>query len=408
MSGDKKGIVHNKKQSVLMWTLLVIALVQMPMLALTPAINLIQTQAFPDKTLAQIQTVLGLTNLVSVATSIVAAFLINRGKATKKSAVVFGLVMLSLTGLFAILLNTQFWHFVALCVILGLSSGCFMTNAFGLMFDNFDDENRQRVAGYQTSAINMGGILFSLAGGVLATLIWYGGYLLLLAGLPIAVLAFITIPYYKSPSAKVSGNTTEESKLNPRIFYYAGITFLFLMVYSVCSTNISTHIANLGNSATSGILVAILMGGGVVSGLFFGRLSDRFGDMVMVMACMALFIGYLLIGVFSSSLIMITIGVFIAGTSLSIMLPRCVYSVSRLVDSSKSATATVISTSIAPSMGGFLSPIVFTNLTNALYKDSTVFRYLFMAGVVLVFGLTIALITLIRAKKEKAILLTVK
>lgn len=400
MNGDKKGIVPNKKQNVLMWTILIIALVQMPILALTPAINLIQTQAFPEKTLAQVQTVMALTNLVSPLTSVVVAFLINRGKATKKGAVVIGLVLLSLTGLFAVLQHTMYWNLIALSIFLGISTGFFMTNTFGLMFDNFGDEIRQKVTGYQTSAINMGGILFSLIGGVLATLMWYGGYLLLLAGLPIAVLALITIPNYKSPSVKISGSYTEKSKLNPRILYYALIVFVFMLLYTVSSVNISTHIAKLGNSATSGILVAVQMGGGVVSGLLFGRLSDRFDDMVMVIACAALFAGYLLIGVFASSLILITLGVFIAGMSLSLMLPRCVFSVSTLGDSSNSATASVIITSVAPSTGGFLSPIIFTNLTNALSKDSTVFRYLFVAGVVLIFGLTIALITLRQVKKK--------
>ncbi len=403
MNDDLKGIANRKKQNVLMWTMLIIALVQMPALALTPAIHLIQTQAFPEKTLAQVQTVMGLSNLVWPLTSIVVAFLINRGKVTKKGAVVFGLVLLFVTGIFALLQHTFFWNLIALSVLLGISCGGFVTNAFGLLFDNFDDETRQKVAGYQTSSINLGGILFSLAGGVLATMIWYGGYLILLLGLPVAVLAFITVPYYKSPSAKISGDYTEKSKLNPRIFYYAAIAFLFMMIYAACGANISTHIDKLGNSATSGILVAVQMGGGVVSGLFFGRLSDKFGDMVMVFACTAVFIGYLFIGLFSSSLVMITIGIFLAGTSLSIMLPRCIYSVSTLVDKSNSATATVIISSIAPSLGGFLSPIVFTNLTVALAGESTVFRYLFLSGVVLVFGLTIALLTHRRTKKEKAL-----
>ncbi len=402
MSGNKKEIVSKKNSPILMWTILIIALVQMPMLALTPAFNLIQTIAFPDKSLAQVQTVMGLTNFVSPLTSIVVMLLINSGKVTKKGAVIVGLILLSLTGLFAVLQHTMFWNLVALSIFLGMSTGCFMTNAFGLMFDNFDDEFRQKVAGYQTSAINAGGILFSLIGGVLATFMWYGGYLLLLAGLPIAILVFFTVPYYKSPSAKVTGNYTEKSRLNPRIFYYSAITFLFMMIYGVCGANISTHIADLGNSATSGILVAVQMGGGVFSGIFFGRLSDRYGDLVMVVACTTLFIGFLLLGIFASSLIMIIIGVFIAGMSLSLLLPRCVYSVSTLVDSSNSATATVIITSIAPSMGGFVSPILFTNLTDALYKDSTVFRYLFMAGVVFVFGVAILFSTFRNRKKSLA------
>ena len=77
-----------------MWTILIIALVQMPGLALTPAINQIQTHAFPDKTLAQVQTALAWTNLVSPLMSIVVMFFINRGIFTKKGVVVAGLLIL--------------------------------------------------------------------------------------------------------------------------------------------------------------------------------------------------------------------------------------------------------------------------------------------------------------------------
>ena len=403
MSLDKRKGAPAKNNRVLMWTILIIALVQMPQLALTPAINLIQTTAFPDKELVQVQTVMGMTNFVAPATSLIVAFLIYRGKATKKGAVVLGLLLLFLTGLFALVQHTMFWNLIALSVFLGLSTGFFTTNAFGLMFDNFEDEVRQKVTGYQTSMINLGGILFSLVGGVLATMMWYGGYLLLLAGLPIAVLALITVPYYKSPSAKITGEVTEKSRLNPRIFYYAACTFLFMMVYNVCGVNISTHIEQLGNAATAGVLVAVQMGGGVVSGIFFGRLSDKLGDMVLVLACSTLFIGYLLIGAFASSLILITVGVFCAGLSLSLFLPRCVYMVSTLGDSSNSALATVIISSVAPSLGGFLSPIIITNLTVALAGDSTVFRYLFVAGVVFALGLIITMITRRRANLAKAV-----
>jgi MFS family permease len=401
---------QDKKKKLLMWTILIIALVQMPALALTPAINLIQTSVFPDKSLAQVQTALAWTNLVSLLMTVVAMVFINRGIFTKKGVVVVGLLLLSLTGLLAVFLHTEFWHIILLSIVLGMATGCFMTNAFGLLFDNFADKERQTIAGYQTSCINLGGISMGLLGGVLATAMWYGGYLVLLVGLPVAVLAYFTVPNYKSPSAVRSGGTTEKSRLNPRIFYYAGLALLFMMIYGVGGANIPTHIKNnipgVNDAAMAGIAVAIQMGGGVVSGLFFGRLSERLKDMVLVIACVAVFVGYGLVSLFASSLAMIFIGVFITGLSLSLMLPRCIFAVSTLVDKSTSATATAIASSVAPSLGGFLSPIVFTNLTTEICRKLSInpnsftnFRYGFVAVTVLVFAAVIALITLRRSKK---------
>jgi len=409
----------DKKKSLLMWTILIIAFVQMPGLALTPAINSIQTQAFPNKTLADVQTALAWTNLVSPLTSIIAAFFINKRLVTKKSVVVAGLLILALTGLLAVFLHLQFWHLILLSVVLGMATGCFMTNAFGLLFDNFEDKQRQVIAGFQTSAINAGGISMGLLGGLLATQMWYGGYFILLIGLPIAILAYFTVPSYKSPA--VMKTISEKKKLNlkniieavvayvkrfnPRIFYYALLACIFMMIYGVSGGNISTHIKqnipNVDGAAMSGIAVAIQMGGGVISGIFFGRISKKLGDMILVVACAAVFTGFMILSLFASSLIMIFIGVFITGFSLSMMLPRCTFAVSALVDKSTSATATVVALSIAPSLGGFLSPQVFTRLTLALGGNATVFRYIFVACFALVFGAIIAIITLNRAKKQK-------
>lgn len=390
-----------------MWTILIIALVQMPALALTPAINLIQTQAFPDKTLPQVQTALAWTNLVSPLTSIFAAVFINRGVFTKKGVVVAGLVILSLTGLLALLFHTQFWNLIVLSVVLGLATGLFMTNAFGLMFDNFEDKQRQRIAGYQTSFINAGGILMGLAGGVLATAMWYGGYLILLVGLPIAVLAYFVVPNYKSPARRAVGDISERKKLNPRIYYYAVLACLFMMIYGVGGGNLSTHIRqnipNVDDSAMAGIAVAIQMGGGVLSGLLFGKLSEKFKDMIMVVACGAIFVGFMIISLFASCLAMIFVGALITGMSLSMMLPRCIFSVSTLVDKSTSATATVIASSVAPSLGGFLSPVIYTNVTMALFGPLTVYRYSFVAGAALVFGIVIAFMTIKTTKKLKPV-----
>jgi len=396
----------DKKKTLLMWTILIIALIQMPSIALTPAINQIQTHAFPDRSLGQVQVALSWTNLVSPLMSIIGGFFINRGLVTKKGVVVTGLLLLALTGFLAVFMHTQYWHVIFLSVILGMATGLFMPNAFGLLFDNFADRERQTIAGFQTSCINLGGITMGLLGGVLATSMWYGGYLILLVGLPVAILAFFSVPNYKSPSVAGAGNNAEKSRLNPRVFYYAALAFLFMMLYGVGGSNISTHIhqniPEVNDAAMAGIAVAIQMGGGVVSGLFFGKLSEKFKDMVFVIACVTVFLGYIILSLFAASLVMVFVGAFITGLSLSLALPRCIFAVSTLVDKSTSATATVIASSIAPSLGGFLSPWVFTRLESKLAGDSTTSRYTIVAILVLIFGLVVAAVTLSRRRRADA------
>ena len=54
-----------KNKKFLMWSILLIAAVQMPNLALSPSINQIQTTVFPDYSLSTIQTTMQLPNLIS-------------------------------------------------------------------------------------------------------------------------------------------------------------------------------------------------------------------------------------------------------------------------------------------------------------------------------------------------------
>ena len=406
--------MDRQKKKILV-AVLAVAFIQMPGLALTPGINQIRQVAFSEYSLSAVQTALAVSALAQPIAAFGAALLINRRLVTKKGIIILGLILLAVTGGLAFAANTEFWHLVMLSVLLGISTGFFMSNMFGLIADNFDTIERQSIMGWQTSVINAGGIMMSLMGGLLATYMWYGGYSMLLVGLPAAVLVAFTVPNYLSPAAekaepagdaderKGAGKKKAPARLNPRIFYYCAAACLFFMTYSVCGSNLSTHIAGLGNTGIAGIAVAFQMGGGVISGLFFGKISKKIGDYSLSAALGLVFIGYMMLSLFPSSLVLVFCSVFIVGMALSIMLPRCIFMVSTLaVDKSTSATATALISVVSPSAGGFLSPIVFTNLTTALFGESTTARYRFVGFVVLAIAVAIAAVTTVRSKSYEA------
>jgi type II secretory pathway component PulF len=95
------------------------------------------------------------------------------------------------------------------------------------------------------------------------------------------------------------------------------------------------------------------------------------------------------------------VGVFVTGTAMSMMLPQCMFSTSKVVNENTSALATSLTSCIAPGFGGFFSAIVFTNITQALYGDSTVLRYRFAAIVALVFAAGLFVLVTYRAKRSK-------
>jgi len=403
--------LDKNKKTWLKITILVIAVLSMPNNAMGPAIANIVDSVFPDRTLAEVQTALGFSNFVSPVTALLTAFLINRGFMSKKTAVVGGLCLLAMSALSIIVLHTHFWQLYLASAFLGAAMGTFVTNSYAIMFDNLEARERETLAGIQTSFINGGGIMMSLVGGVLGGLIWYGGFLVLFLAVPVAILSYITVPQYKTPR----GSDVKRSKVNKQVYYYCAAVFILMLFYMACGQNISSHIRNGGLAdkpflgmdlpvtTIAGIATAVQMAGGVVVGFVFGKISAKIHDFVMAISMCLLGTGMIILSLFPTTTIMVFVGVFIAGMSISMMMPRCVYAVSTYCDSTNSALATTFVTSLAPSLGSFLSPVVFTNLTTALGGDSTVFRYAFLGCAALCMAVLIAVATAIRTKKGTAI-----
>ncbi len=402
---EKSGTPKSKK--LLIITILCIALVQMPILALMPAIARM-AQVFPDRALSEIQTAVSLSNLASMFSALLSAFLITKGIISKKTAVITGLSMAVFVGLAVLFLHTAFWHIIAFSVVLGLSIGFFIPTTMSILFDAFNDEERQKVTGYQTSFINIGGILMGAVGGVLASLIWYGGYLAFLLMLPVVLLAAVALPGRVSKKAGDAVGKTKKSRLPTEAFYYAAFIFLFMMIYNVCNSNLSTHLADnrLGDAATAGLASAVLMAGGVASGLVFSKLSSKFGDYLIFFAFLAVFIGFTVLNVGHMSLAAVFVGVFIVGSSLSLIIPQCLFSVSKCVDPTSSSAATTLVCCLAPGAGGFLSPVIFTNLTTAIAGPSTNFRFQFVGVLALAVGIAAVLLTLRSEKRAAGALLS--
>jgi MFS family permease len=372
-----------KNSRALMWTILLIALVQMAQPAITPGIDQIATDVFPEWSLQTIQTVMSLPSVMSIFAGVVTAILVGCGLATKKALVIFGLAMMVVTGIAAFVLNTRFWQLILLNLMLGAGFGTFIPHSQSIVFDSFDEKMRQFISGVQFSFINAGGIIMSVVGGFLATIVWHGGYLVMLMALPVLIVAWIVIPKGERIKPRTSG---KGAKLPKGVYYHAVLVFLFIMLHNVGPINLSTHIinGNMGDTATTGIATALMMIGGVVSGLLFPKLSAVCRDNIFPIAFTLQFIAFSMLNLFPYSLTMTLAAMFISGLSTSLFIPRCIFNVSNMTEPSNSATASTLISSVAAGSGGFLTPVIITNLTVALGGDSTRFRYQFTAIVCLV------------------------
>jgi MFS family permease len=393
-----------KSKKLLMWTIILVGLVQMPHLALAAATNRIVEEFGRD--LVVVQGAFALPNFFLPLMSIITSILIGHGILSKRIFSITGLVLLGFVGVLALTVHSAFWNIYLLSVVLGCSTGMFIVNVTSIMFDEFNDRERQTLAGYQTAAVNGGGMAMSLVGGLLTAICWYGGYAVMLVGFPVAVFAYFTLPKVKRINYSANAGA-QKTKMPARIYYYAACLFFFMILYTTGASNISTHFALLGqdNPSFAGIAVAAQMAGGVCSGIVFGRISAKIGDFVMVLSLGMLAFGLLLLGlsfifVPQIAVYIAFVAMFIAGSSMSWMAPQIVYGVSRYVDPSNSAMATAISNAVAPSAGGFINPYVITATTKALFGESTAARFLFAAAFAIIFAGIIFVVTRGRNRKQ--------
>lgn len=392
----------SKQKKLLMWLVILTGMLQMPSIAISAAVQTMAEVVFKVD-LVKIQTSMSVTGIVSPIVSLISAFLIRKDIATKRGVVIFGLGVLGVTGVLSIFIHRYFWSIAALAVALGISTGCYVSTAISLVIDGFSLEERRKINGLHSVFVGLGGILISLIGGLLVNLVWYAGYLLLMVGIPMCIFSVIAIPKENKKSDAVAGEAKKvKSKLDKDVLFYIATTLVFMFLYNVGANNMSTHLENSGvknYAMVAGFVTAAQMAGTMVMSVFFNKLSQRLGDMLLVMAFMAIFIGFAIVSVFHSSVVMIFIGIFIMGMSMPCLGPQCILSISKRVDDSTSALATSLANGIAPGIGSFLSPVIITNLTVHLAGNNTNFRYMFTGILALICGAVLFVLNKYRDKK---------
>jgi MFS family permease len=322
---------------------------------------------------------------------------------TKRTVVAFGFFFLGLTGVLALFLHSALWNLALLGGMIGFAMGCYFTTLLSILMDRFSGAQRQKILGYQTAFVYTGAVLLSILGGFLAARLWYGGYMIMLAGIPMGIISLLALP--KDQRARVAGKkgTGQRTKLKPVVYYYTAIIIVFMMLSSTCNYNLAVHMAASGinNAAIVGTLASFQMIGGALFGLVFGRFSARFKDYTLAIGYACLAVGLVILSVCGTSLVLAFISTFLTGVAMSMLGPQCTSSMSEHVDAGSSALASSLINGLAPGLGGFLSPIIITNVTTALIGESTRFRYQFVAVFAFICAVIVAVLTYIRSKRDK-------
>lgn len=332
-------------------------------------------EKFPAASIAQIQFLMTFPNLMILLSSI--AMISLSRKFSLRLLAATGMALCGVSGLLAFLLHGSLLLLYVWAGMFGCGIGIVVPIGTALIADQFSGKEKDNMLGYQSGAANVGSMLMTYVGGLLASAAWFHMYL-------VYMLAFAgLIPVLRYVPGKLAGApSTTAGKLElPRFAWkYFGLVFIYMQLFFVCPTNLGLLIQErrLGAAQEVGTAMTVLLISGAVVGVLFGYFAKKLGKNTVIAGLGLLSTGCFLI-YSGRHLNMIFLGSLFAGASISLVMPQCM---GRLAAAGSQQSMRLMSMAFALSnLGIFIAPI-FTRFTSLIMGSGLAEERFLLAGIV--------------------------
>ncbi len=208
-------------------------------------------------------------------------------------------------------------------VFLGVAVGAVLATATALIGDYFEGAEREKVFGWQAAATGFGGVIFLLAGGVLADAGWRGPFAVYGLAALLAPLAFAFLN--ARPRSSARGNESNNGGPHAALLVVglAATVGLAGAAFYLVPTQLPFRLFEIG--AKSGIASGVAVGVAVLASALASLTADRLASFIkrqyiIALALLLLGIGLLGIGVFRSY-VAILAALIVVGTGTGILQP---------------------------------------------------------------------------------------
>jgi MFS family permease len=360
--------------------ILSVALVTMIEAGVSPALPGI-AKAFPKVDISVIQLVVNMPGLLVIPASllcgIIAKFI------SKRTLTIVALLLFLITSCFPALVN-NFIFLLIMRALSGASCGLLLTLSAALIPDFYQGKDQKSMQGYKNAVANLGGIITSLLGGILATISWQATFWVFLIAIIPIILTIFFLPGTKKDESKKDYSNRENvvnigkgSYIRYMIILCIGF-FIYMVFYFGFYTNASFVIVqeHMGNSVNAGFVFTIATIGGVVSGIVFGKVSDIFKKFTGALGVGFMAICFVIFG-FTKSIVLYYITSFFFGISFAMIL-SFVFVVTANKVSKTSTTMWFSILSCIQGLGGFCSSFILVPISRAiggvsLYRTTFIF-----------------------------------
>ena len=309
---------------------------------MSPTINVMATELFPDKSYTEVLLVSTISSLCMIPGSLVAGSILNRIGFKKLAVISMG--GLAVCGALCAAAPTLGLIYV-LRGIVGFCIGLGFPLQGTMSLQLFNDRERPRYLGWATVSLAVGSVFFMIVSGALAD---HSARYSFLFHLVILIPLVFVLVFLKQPTAEeiaqnnaeVPSQVPETGKLPGRaIFTAIMFALIFFTDYTVL-LNMSSICAyeHIGGAAVAGILLSVYCVGNMCGGFLFNPLSKRAGGYVIPVGLGLWVLGMGMVA-FGHSVPSIVIGVLLNGTAVQTVWPGTVNSYSTYVPKNKQSLA---------------------------------------------------------------------
>lgn len=370
---------------------------------MSPAINVMSTELFPDKSYTAILLISTISSLCMIPGSLVAGAILNR-IGFKKLAVI-SLGGIAIFGTACAFTNSLgliyvFRGIVGFCLGLGFP----LQGTMSLQL--FNDKERPKYLGWATVSLAAGSVFYMMVSGALADHSARYSFMFHLVALIPMILIVI---FLKQPTAEeIAENNVEAPSQVPEhgkmpgyaVFTAVMFALVFFAFYTVL-LNMSSICAyeNIGGAAVAGALLSVYCIGNMCGGFLFNPLSKAAKGLVVPVGLILWIAGTACVA-FGHSVFMIVLGALLSGTAVQTVWPGTVNTYSEYVPKDKQSMAVAIFVS-GMNIGCFLTTYFIQAVMNMTGSDSPRVPVQYGFFIVLIAGLIWAVIEAKRGRNAR-------
>jgi ACDE family multidrug resistance protein len=336
---------------------------------ISPVLNLMQEGLGVDPGSARL--IITTHGLLIAICSPVMGFLIDRVGVRKPF--ILGLALYGLAGGSGLLI-TDYWLIIVSRVLLGVGVAVIFTANTVIILNLYEGSRRNVVMGWRASGNSIGGVAWPLLGGFLGTFSWHMPFAAYLIGLPLALMALLTIPETQKGAARLASDSTgkQESVLgivrdNPiLIIVYSFIFIANILLYAIILF-VPKLVEQFGitNTFYIGIFISISALAGAGIALIYGKIKAKLSYKGIVLIVLALWVAAFTTISQTFSVWLLVLSIVLFGIGLGLTMPTVPLWVGELVPASFRGRMTSYIATFS-FVGQFLSPIILSPVESSL------------------------------------------